>query len=132
MTSLLSCRRERCRLWCNACKGSGLDSTPNSCFLARELANNSRSRHQNGVTSLPFMNTFPEDFASLSPSDFLSRLLSLLCSSLALQGPRQRRQTEKGRPFLLMRISGRSGKVSQERKMAQKRPHEAIASSCML
>lgn len=67
----------------------------------------------NGVTSLPFMNTFPEDFASLSPSDFLSRLLSLLCSSLALQGPRQRRQTEKGRPFLLMRISGRSGEGSQ-------------------
>jgi len=43
----------------------------------------------------------------MTSSDFLSRL-SLLCSSRSLHGPRQMLHTEKGRPFLLMRINGRS------------------------
>lgn len=60
-----------------------------------------------GVACCRFLNTFPEDLLSLSPSDFLSRL-SLLCSSRLLHGPRQMMQTENGRPFLLIRINGRS------------------------
>lgn len=48
------------------------------------------------------LGTFVEDPASASR-------LSLLCSSGDLQGARlQRRHIEKGRPFLLMRINGRS------------------------
>jgi hypothetical protein len=43
MVTLLSGGRERCRLWCNACEGGRLDSTPYSWFLVRELANNRRS-----------------------------------------------------------------------------------------
>lgn len=48
------------------------------------------------------LGTFVEDPMSASR-------LSLLCSSGDLQGLRlQRRHIEKGRPFLLMRINGRS------------------------
>jgi hypothetical protein len=74
-------------------------------------------------TSHLSLNTFPEDFASLSPSDFLLRL-SLLCSSRALQGPRQTQHIEKGRPFLLIRINGRSfSRVSTISKWQQRRCH---------